>query len=118
MSRSYKKNPFTAICGGDSAKYDKQLAHRGVRRAQNQATRRMAYDEDLLMPHRYECTWNETYNWGRDGKQCWQAPDARDWERHVWAVRGWYLFKFQLREPYCSQYLPWPPTEFVKMMRK
>ena len=68
MSRSYRR-PYAAITGLTSAKSDKQLAHRGVRRKQNHALKICADYENLLVPHRLECYWNNTYNWGRDGAQ-------------------------------------------------
>ncbi|MGD0438744.1 MAG: hypothetical protein ABSB86_19960 [Bryobacteraceae bacterium] len=69
MSRSYRR-PYAAITGLASAKCDKQLAHRGVRRKQNLALKVCPDFENLLIPHRLECHWNDTYNWGRDGAQC------------------------------------------------
>jgi hypothetical protein len=72
MSRSYRR-PYAAITGLTSAKSDKQLAHRGVRRKQNHALKICADYENLLVPHRLECYWNNTYNWGRDGAQCYLA---------------------------------------------
>jgi hypothetical protein len=69
MSRSYRR-PFAAITGTASAKDDKRMAHRGVRRNQNRALKTCLDYEDLLLPHRLECTWNNTYAWGRDGAQC------------------------------------------------
>jgi hypothetical protein len=68
MSRSYRR-PFVAITGLASAKSDKQLAHRGVRRKQNYALKICADYENLLLPHFLECPWNNTYIWGRDGAQ-------------------------------------------------
>jgi hypothetical protein len=68
MSRSYRK-PYHAITNVDSAKEDKRMARRGVRRA-HRATIAAALDhEDLLLPHRRECAWNNPYSWGRDGSQ-------------------------------------------------
>jgi hypothetical protein len=69
MSRSYRR-PFAAITGLASAKSDKQMAHRGVRRKQNHALKTCADYENLLPPHRLECHWNDTWCWGRDGAQC------------------------------------------------
>jgi hypothetical protein len=63
MSRSYRR-PFAAITGLASAKSDKQMAHRGVRRKQNHALKTCADYENLLPPHRLECHWNDTYCWG------------------------------------------------------
>ena len=59
MSRSYRR-PFAAITGLASAKNDKQLAHRGVRRKQNLALKVCADYESLLLPHPLECHWNDT----------------------------------------------------------
>lgn len=76
MSRSYRR-PFAAITGLASAKSDKQMAHRGVRRKQNLALKTCLDYDSLLLPHRLECHWNDTYNWGRDGAQCYLG-----WMRH------------------------------------
>jgi hypothetical protein len=72
MSRSYRR-PFAPITGLASAKSDKQLAHRGVRRKQNLALKTCTDYENLLLPHFLECRWNNTYAWGRDGAQCYLA---------------------------------------------
>jgi len=79
MSRSYRR-PFAAITGVASAKNDKQLAHRGVRRKQNLVLRTCTDHENLLLPHFLECPWNNTYCWGRDGAQCYLGSmlDAQD----------------------------------------
>ena len=75
MSRSYRR-PYAAITGTASAKDDKRLAHRGVRRKQNLALRTCCDFETLLLPHRLECAWNNTYCWVRDGAQfLWRSPD-------------------------------------------
>ena len=68
MSRSYRR-PYAAITGTASAKDDKRMAHRGVRRQQNLALKISTDYENLLLPHRLECAWNNTYSWGRDGRQ-------------------------------------------------
>jgi hypothetical protein len=68
MSRSIRR-PFAAITGTASAKDDKRMAHRGVRRKQNIALKTCADYEDFLVPHRLECAWNNNYCWGRDGAQ-------------------------------------------------
>ena len=72
MSRSTRR-PFVAITGLSSAKWDKQIAHRGVRRKQNLALKACFDYENLLLPHFLECQWNDTYNWGRDGAQCYRG---------------------------------------------
>jgi hypothetical protein len=69
MSRSWRR-PYAAITGLASAKGDKQLANRGVRREQNHALKTCTDFENLLLPHRLECHWNNSYNWGRGGAQC------------------------------------------------
>lgn len=68
MSRSYRR-PFAAITGTASAKDDKRLANRGVRRKHNLALKICSDFENLLLPHRFECPWNEIYCWARDGAQ-------------------------------------------------
>ena len=61
MSRSYRR-PYAAITGLASAKDDKRMAHRGVRRKQNLALKNSIDYENLLLPHRLECAWNNTYS--------------------------------------------------------
>jgi len=68
MSRSYRR-PFAAIYSRACGKSDKQLAHRGVRRKQNLAIEICLNYDTLLVPHRLECHWNDTYNWARDDSQ-------------------------------------------------
>jgi hypothetical protein len=89
MSRSYRR-PYAAITGLASAKSDKQMAHRGVRRKQNLALKTCADYENLLLPHWLECHWNDTYNWGRDGAQCYlewmrdsREPFFRRWYQKI-----------------------------------
>jgi hypothetical protein len=82
MSRSNRR-PYAAITGASSAKDDKCMAHRGVRRKQDIALKTCADYEDFLVPHRLECAWNNTYCWDRDGAQmdCSRlrySKDARD----------------------------------------
>lgn len=73
MGKSYRK-PYSAVTGTGSAKQDKIYAHRGVRRAQKQALQQCLDWDDFLIPHKLECSGNETYSWGRDGKQSFQFP--------------------------------------------
>jgi trans-aconitate methyltransferase len=83
MSRSYRR-PFAAITGLASAKWDKQMAHRGVRRKQNHALNTCVDYVNLLLPHRLECHWNDIYNWGRDGAQSflgWLRDSPLDYNR-------------------------------------
>jgi len=68
MSRSYRR-PFAAITGVASAKSDKQLAHREVRRKQNLTLKTCLDFENLLLPHFLECPRNNTWCWDRDGAQ-------------------------------------------------
>jgi len=86
MSRSIRR-PFAAITGTASAKQDKRMAHRGVRRKQNSALKTCADYESLLIPHELECTWNNNWCWGRDGAQCYRgsmrhSPD--EWDRRYY----------------------------------
>jgi hypothetical protein len=86
MSRSTRR-PFAAITGLSSAKWDKQMAHRGVRRKQNLVLKTCLDYDNLLLPHPFECHWNDTYNWGRDGSQCyfgWMCTSDKDY------FRKWY----------------------------
>jgi hypothetical protein len=79
MSRSYRK-PYAAVTGTGSAKDDKIRAARAVRRVQNEYFRKILQHhliDQLLIPHRLECSWNEVYNWTRDGKQRRRFPSAR-----------------------------------------
>jgi hypothetical protein len=66
MSRSFRR-PYAANNGAVCAKADKHLARRGVRRRQNNALRICPDFENLFPPHRYECAWNDVWNWKRDG---------------------------------------------------
>jgi hypothetical protein len=68
MSRSYRR-PFAVLSRRACGKSDKQLAHRGVRRKQNLDLKTCPDYDSFLIPHRLECRWNDTYNWGRDGSQ-------------------------------------------------
>jgi len=89
MSRSFKHEPFMAICGGASAKQDKVHAHRGERRGQNAAIQREFIEgdfENFLLPHRLECKGNEVYSWGRDGNQLYwgqRRHQEQEWLRKM-----------------------------------
>ncbi|HEY1766918.1 MAG TPA: hypothetical protein VGG26_04655 [Terracidiphilus sp.] len=72
MSRSYRR-PFAAVTGTASAKPDKRMAHRGVRRKQNPTLKTCPNYEVLLLPHPLNCTWNDTWVWSRDGGQAWHG---------------------------------------------
>ncbi|MFZ0303949.1 MAG: hypothetical protein WAL75_14765 [Terracidiphilus sp.] len=83
MSRSWRR-PYAAITGTASAKDDKRLAHRGVRRKQNLALKTCADYENLLLPHPLECPWNNNYCWDRDGGQSylgWMCDSPHDYNR-------------------------------------
>lgn len=73
MSKSYRKPWGTWTSVRSSAHGDKTTAARLFRRAQNQALRHaVANDADWdgwLLPERYECSHNDVWGWGRDGKQ-------------------------------------------------
>lgn len=88
MSRSFKHQPFMAICGGNSAKQDKQFAHRGERRAHHAAIHKEMLEgdfENFLIPDRLECAANEVYSWNRDGNQMYWSP--RDYNDKEWFAR-------------------------------
>ncbi len=68
MSRSYRR-PYAAITGIASAKDDKRMAHRGVRRKQDLALKTCVDFEDFLLPDRRECAWNDIWSWQRVGRQ-------------------------------------------------
>ena len=86
MSRSYRR-PFAAITGLSSAKWDKQMANRGVRHKQNHVLKTCTDYEILLHPHCLECHWNNTYTWGRDGAQCFLGWMCNSDESYF---RKWY----------------------------
>lgn len=73
MSKSYRKPWGTWVAVKSSAHADKTQAARSVRRAQNHSLRHaIANDVDWdgwLIPERYECSDNNVWGWGRDGKQ-------------------------------------------------
>ena len=89
MSRSYRK-PHAAVCGSDSAHDDKKHAARSVRAAHRQALRDLLksglYDE-FLLPHRYECSFNDTYLWARDGGKHLHFDSNTDEWQHKWYLK-------------------------------
>ena len=87
MSRSYRR-PFMAVTGAASAKSDKRIAHRGVRRKQNLALQTCLDYDGLLIPHPLECTWNDNWSWDRDGGQLYHS---RWYESGDEAARRSYL---------------------------
>jgi len=121
MSRSFKHKPFQSITGTYSAKQDKRLANRGVRKAHREALHKalLYQDYDVLLPHRLECSWNEVYSWGRDGHQMYQGLDARDWFRYLKAINP----EIHPRHPWAIRRYnknpeTWPPSWYLDMMRK
>lgn len=77
MSRSYRL-PYSAITGHSSAKGDKIQAHRGVRASQKHAIRNCLDWDEFLIPHRYECSYNDVWSWHRDGKKRLREFDHND----------------------------------------
>ena len=63
------------------------MARRGVRRKQNLALKTCTDYENFLPPHRLECHWNDTYNWGRDGAQSYLGWMCDSDDSHF---RNWY----------------------------
>lgn len=119
MSRSYRK-PYTAITGTSSAKDDKRLAARGMRRKQNLWLRTTSVEEledSGLVPHRFECAWNEVYCWGRDGHQfIWEPSDWEWYEYHrtqIGEFRNDWDRNYSLR-----RHNHWPPIWYEKLKRK
>lgn len=88
MSRSYRK-PYAAVTGTKSAHEDKKIAARGLRRRQNQWLHMLEDVEGALAPHRLECAYNNTYNWGRDGRQDLVFPDCQGIDRFAFMHRYW-----------------------------
>ncbi len=114
MSRSYRR-PYASSCGGGiSAKHDKVLAHRGLRRVHNHFVRQALHDldVDLDLPHFRSCPNNNVYDWVRDGGKRLQVPDARSWSQHMLAVQGF-------GSPWSREhYLEWPPGWYIELRRK
>lgn len=83
MARSYRK-PYSAVTGVRSAHADKTQAARSVRRAQNLALKSFIGDwDEFLIPHKYECSDNDVWGWGRDGNQYYRA-EPRPNEHWYW----------------------------------
>ena len=118
MSRSFKHQPFAAICGGNSAQHDKTLAARGIRRRHRQVLHIALHtgEYEVVLPHRLQCSHNEVYSWGRDGNQTWQGLDHRDWFRYLEATNSGH--NHWLRNWYEESYSTWPPQWYKEMMRK
>lgn len=96
MSRSRKKRPFQAICGGDSAHYDKKLAARAARRTQDAYASQFTDYDTFLLPHLYECAFNNTYSWGRDGSQLYWGLETSRGQR--WYGRNPESFERMMRK--------------------
>lgn len=117
MSRSYRR-PYQAITGSPSAKKDKQLAARGVRRKQNQWLKTLEdFNENGLVPHRLDCRYNDVWSWSRDGHQCLRVPGRRDWDLYMRVQQG--LFRDQWEEKWLREsYSVWPPEFYADVTRK
>lgn len=85
MGKSYRKQPFMAICGNGSAKQDKIAAHRAMRRKQNEYLRNEQNYDQFLIPDIYECAHNDVWGWGRDGNQMYWSPSKHG--RKTWFVK-------------------------------
>lgn len=114
MARSYRK-PYTAVTGARSARIDKQMAARGVRHKQNQHLRANWDDEDILLPHRFECHHNDVWGWDRDGHQNLQEPDDRDWSQFCLKINGLHPYG---QWPGWTGDSEWPPVWFAELTRK
>ena len=88
MSRSYRK-PYAAVTGIPRSHDDKKAAARGVRRKQNQWLSCLGDYDRYLIPHRFECTWNNTWCWARDGRQSLIFPNTRSGDRNRFMRRYW-----------------------------
>jgi hypothetical protein len=110
MSRSYRRPYGTYFSIKSSARKDKQIAARAMRRKQNRWVRR--WDGDDLIPHRYECAHNDVWDWNRDGGQRRMVPTGWDWSRYVQAVEGWGLWAGDER------WMEWPPFWYQEIVRK
>jgi hypothetical protein len=91
MGKSYRK-PYSAITGVGSAKDDKRIARRALRRMENQRIRNCEDFELLYMPDRLDAAYNDVWSWGRDGKQVLQSPPV--FTSHSWSTeeldQTWY----------------------------
>lgn len=122
MSRSYRR-PYEAVTGNRSAKEDKQLAARGMRRKQNEWLRNHPeFEENALVPHRLECAHNDVYGWGRDGKQRLRSTylgfhGRLEWDRYQRTLQGLFYSEWE-REWMVEEYACWPPLWYIKLQRK
>jgi hypothetical protein len=122
MSRSFKHQPFAAICGNGSSQYDKTHAARGVRRrCRHELHKALRSEEfDVLLPHKRECTHNNTYDWNRDGSQHYCGLSAKDWQRYIAATTPGLYSRFGIPDFYYGDedYMMWPPLWYQRMMHK
>ena len=97
MGKSYRK-PYASVTSSRSAKADKVAAARGVRRAQNGALRSFKFEDwdELIMPARRECHWNNVYSWSRDGRQTLQFPPHESLQFSEIAFDRWW-FEYRAR---------------------
>ena len=101
MSRS-RRLPYSAITGHSSAKQDKVQARRGVRSAERQAIRSCQDWEELMLPHKYECNWNDTWSWHRDGSQSLQKLDHQDFNPFYLTAYSFYESLEELMDQHCK----------------
>jgi hypothetical protein len=107
MSKSYRK-PYSSPTGNLSAKKDKQIANRAVRRKIKNYIKMNWEEENFLLPNKYECSNNEVYGWSRDGKQRYQQLN-RSWNRYCLIMQGcWIGYDDQI----------WPPIWYHLLVRK
>lgn len=86
MSRSYRK-PYCAVTGVYTDSHDdKKHAARCVRRSQDAWVRDVLAQridpDEVPVPDRLECKYNDVWSWGRDGHKRLQTPDAYAWSRY------------------------------------
>ena len=116
MSRSYRR-PYSAPCGNGSAKQDKMLASRGVRRAQNRAVREAIDWEEFELPHRFECNHNDVWSWGRDGKQRLQTLSHNDFNPCYCTTSSSYWTKENIFK-WNAEHLEWKLKWLRELQRK
>jgi len=107
MSKSYRK-PYSSPTGSLSAKKDKQMANRSIRRTQNNYLKLNWDEEDFLIPNKYECANNEIYGWSRDGNNRYQELNT-SWNRYCLFLIGNYYYK---------NYNIFPPIWYARLVRK
>lgn len=81
MGKSYRR-PYGTFGSCASAKKDKVMAHRCLRRLQERSLRAAQDFEEYIIPLRYEAAHNDVWGWARDGKQHFQdhPPTIHAWE--------------------------------------